>query len=98
MDFRRSSRALVAPGKVRALARDAEHRRPGGRYRRAGGTPAGFPEPSLRPGGSLQGPHQRMHNGDLVVYIGSDTGGSEIRSLRIRANPAFLAIQGGDLC
>jgi hypothetical protein len=39
-----------------------------------------------------------MHNGDLVVYIGSDTGGSEIRSLRIRANPAFLAIQGGDLC
>ena len=25
-------------------------------------------------------------------------GGSEIRSLRIRANPAFLAIQGGDLC
>ena len=38
------------------------------------------------------------NNGDLVVYIGSDTGGSEIRSLRIRANPAFLAIQGGDLC
>ena len=24
----------------------------------------------------LQRPHQRMHNGDLVVYIGSDTGGS----------------------
>ena len=46
----------------------------------------------------LQRPHQRVPNGDLLVFIGSDTGGLEIRSLRIRANPAFLAIQGGDLC
>jgi hypothetical protein len=46
----------------------------------------------------LQRPHQRVHNGDLVAYIGSDTVGSEICRLRIRANPAFLAIQGDDLC
>jgi hypothetical protein len=46
----------------------------------------------------LQRPHQLVYNGDLVVFIGSDTGGSEIRRLRIRANPAILTIQGGDVC
>ena len=66
--------------------------------RRTRGTPARFPEPSLRPDGSPPAPASAgAQTGDLVVFIGSDTGGSEVRRLGIRANGSSCD-QGGDLC